>query len=160
MIISLIAAMAENRVIGADNAMPWHLPADLVWFKRNTLAKPIIMGRNTYESIGRPLPGRLNIVISRHPQPNDKVTWVNTLEQAFLTAGAVDEVMVIGGGRVYEQALVQANRLYLTHIEAKLKGDTYFPDYHQYVWTQMYEEQHQADEKNQYGYRFEVLERH
>lgn len=160
MIISLIAAMAENRVIGAGNAMPWHLPADLAWFKRNTLAKPIIMGRNTYESIGRPLPDRLNIVISRHPRLDEKVTWVNCLEQAFLAAGIADEVMVIGGGTVYEQALAQANRLYLTHIEAKVKGDTYFPDYHQYAWTKTFEEQHPADEKNQYGYRFEVLERY
>lgn len=159
MIISLIAAMAEDRVIGADNAMPWHLPADLAWFKRNTLAKPIIMGRNTYESIGRPLPGRLNIVISRQPQSDDRVTWVTSLEQAILAAGAVDEVMIIGGGRVYEQALAQANRLYLTHIEAELEGDTYFPDYHQYGWTRTFEEQHQADEKNQYGYRFEILDR-
>ncbi|WP_159565343.1 type 3 dihydrofolate reductase [Budvicia diplopodorum] len=159
MVISLIAAMANNRVIGADNAMPWHLPADLAWFKRNTLAKPIIMGRNTYESIGRPLPGRLNIVISRYPQSDDRVTWVSTLEQAILAAGVVDEVMIVGGGRVYEQALAQANRLYLTHIEANLEGDTYFPDYQQYSWAQTYEERHQADENNPYGYRFEVLER-
>ena len=159
MIISLIAAMAENRVIGADNAMPWHLPADLAWFKRNTLAKPIIMGRNTYESIGRPLPGRLNIVISRQPQSDERVTWVSSLEQALSAAGEVDEVMIIGGGRVYQQALTLANRLCLTHIEAELEGDTYFPDYQQYGWTQTLDEPHPADENNQYPYRFEILER-
>lgn len=159
MIISLIAAMAQNRVIGADNGMPWHLPADLAWFKRNTLAKPIIMGRNTYESIGRPLPGRLNIVISSQRQSDERVTWVTSLEQALSVAGAVDEVMIIGGGRVYQQALARANRLYLTHIEAKLEGDTHFPDYHQYAWTQIFDEYHPADEKNPYGYRFEILER-
>lgn len=159
MIISLIAAMASNRVIGADNAMPWHLPADLAWFKQNTLNKPIIMGRNTYESIGRPLPGRLNIVISRQPQTDERVTWVTSLQQAFGAAGVVDEVMIIGGGRVYEQALELANRLYLTHIDAELAGDTYFPDYQQYSWQQTFLQQHCADEKNQYGYRFEILEK-
>ncbi|AKJ41346.1 dihydrofolate reductase [Pragia fontium] len=159
MIISLIAAMAANRVIGADNAMPWHLPADLAWFKQNTLNKPIIMGRNTYESIGRPLPGRLNIVISRQPQTDDRVTWVTSLEQAIEAAGQVDEVMIIGGGRVYQQALSCADRLYLTHIDAELQGDTHFPDYQQYAWRQTFSQQHPADERNQYDYRFEILQR-
>lgn len=159
MIVSLIAAMAENRTIGADNAMPWHLPADLAWFKRNTLNKPVIMGRKTYESIGRPLPGRKNIVISRQAQSDDRVVWVTTLDQAFAEAGAVDEVMVIGGGNVYQQALERADRLYLTHIEAALSGDTHFPDYQRYSWRQSFSERHEADEKNAHAYRFEILER-
>lgn len=159
MIVSLIAAMAENRTIGADNAMPWHLPADLAWFKQNTLGKPVIMGRKTYESIGRPLPGRKNIVISRQAQSDERVVWVTTLDQAFTEAGAVDEVMVIGGGNVYQQALERADRLYLTHIEAALSGDTHFPDYLRYAWKQSFSERHGADEKNAYAYRFEILER-
>jgi dihydrofolate reductase len=159
MIISLIVAMAANRVIGADNSMPWHLPADLAWFKQNTLNKPIIMGRNTYESIGRPLPNRLNIVISRQPQSDERVTWVTSLEHAIVAAGQVEEVMVIGGGSVYQQALDRADRLYLTHIDATLDGDTHFPDYQQYSWRQIDEQQHAADEKNEYDCRFEILER-
>ncbi|SQI42636.1 Dihydrofolate reductase [Leminorella richardii] len=159
MIVSLIAAMADNRTIGADNAMPWHLPADLAWFKQNTLNKPVIMGRKTYESIGRPLPGRKNIVISRQSQSDDRVVWVTTLEQAFVEAGSVDEVMVIGGGNVYQQALERADRLYLTHIEASPAGDTHFPDYQRYSWTQHFSERHEADEKNGHAYRFEILER-
>lgn len=159
MIISLIAAMAANRVIGAENAMPWHLPADLAWFKQNTLNKPIIMGRNTYLSIGRPLPGRLNIVISRQPQTDERVTWVTSLEQAIQAAGEVEEVMIIGGGSVYQQALAQADRLYLTHIEAELTGDTHFPDYQQLAWHQVFSQHHPADEKNPHAYQFEILER-
>lgn len=122
MIISLIAALATDRVIGMENAMPWHLPGDLAWFKRNTLNKPVIMGRKTFESIGRPLPGRLNIVISSKPGAHDGVTWVTSVEAALTAAGDVEEVMVMGGGRVYEQLLPKANRLYLTHIDAEVKG--------------------------------------
>lgn len=100
MIISLIAALAVDRVIGIENAMPWHLSADLAWFKRKTLDKPVIMGRRTFESISnKPLPGRHNIVLSSHPSDNDVVTWVSTPAQALVAAGAVAEVMVIGGGK-------------------------------------------------------------
>lgn len=98
MIISLIAALAADRVIGMENAMPWHLPADLAWFKRNTLNKPVIMGRKTFESIGRPLPGRLNIVISSQPGTDDRVTWATSIDQALSLAGDVEEVMVMGAG--------------------------------------------------------------
>lgn len=103
MIISLIAALSADRVIGLDNAMPWHLSADLAWFKRNTLAKPVIMGRKTYESIRRPLPGRHNIVISRRAGCDDRVSWVATPEAALTAAADADEVMIIGGGTLYEQ---------------------------------------------------------
>ncbi|WP_016601162.1 type 3 dihydrofolate reductase, partial [Yersinia pestis] len=105
MIISLIAALAADRVIGMENAMPWHLPADLAWFKRNTLNKPVIMGRKTFESIGRPLPGRLNIVISSQPGTDERVTWAASIEEALAFAGNAEEVMVMGGGRVYKQFL-------------------------------------------------------
>lgn len=159
MIISLIAALATDRVIGMENAMPWHLPGDLAWFKRNTLNKPVIMGRKTFESIGRPLPGRLNIVISSNPGEHDGVTWVTSVDAALAAAGDVEEVMVMGGGRVYEQLLPKANRLYLTHIDAEVEGDTHFPDYDPDEWESVFSEFHDADAQNSHSYCFEVLER-
>ena len=159
MIISLIAALATDRVIGMENAMPWHLPGDLAWFKRNTLNKPVIMGRKTFESIGRPLPGRLNIVISSKPGEHEGVTWVTSVDAALAAAGGVEEVMVMGGGRVYEQFLPKANRLYLTHIDAEVEGDTHFPDYEPDDWKSTFSEFHDADEQNSHGYCFEILDR-
>jgi len=159
MIISLIAALATDRVIGMENAMPWHLPGDLAWFKRNTLNKPVIMGRKTFESIGRPLPGRLNIVISSKPGEHEGVTWVTSIDAALAAAGDVEEVMVMGGGRVYEQLLPKANRLYLTHIDAEVEGDTHFPDYEPDDWESTFSEFHDADEQNSHGYCFEILDR-
>ncbi|MCG6310112.1 type 3 dihydrofolate reductase [Vibrio alginolyticus] len=130
MIISMIAAMADNRIIGKDNQMPWHLPADFAWFKRCTMGKPVVMGRKTYESIGRPLPGRLNIVISRDETLKiEGVTTVTSIEQALDVAGDVEEVMIIGGGAIYASCLPMANKLYVTHIEAAIDGDTQFPDW-------------------------------
>lgn len=162
MIISLIAAMANRNVIGLHNRMPWHMPADLAWFKRNTLHKPIIMGRKTFESIGRPLPSRHNIVISRHANdaPKDSgVTWVDSLENAFKAAGDVSEVMIIGGGNLFHQALRFADRLYLTQIDSDIDGDTFFPDYHRYHWHCDFSENHPADEANPYPYQFSILQR-
>lgn len=159
MMISLIAAMAADRVIGMDNAMPWHLPADLAWFKRQTLDKPVIMGRRTWESIGRPLPGRLNIVISSQPGDAEGVRWVTSIDEALQAAGEVDEVMVIGGGRIYEQLLPRADRLYLTHIDAEVVGDTTFPDFEPEEWQSTFSEFHDADEKNSHSFCFEILQR-
>ena len=159
MIISLIAALATDRVIGMENAMPWHLPGDLAWFKRNTLNKPVIMGRKTFESIGRPLPGRLNIAISSKPGEHEGVTWVTSVDAALAAAAGVEEVMVMGGGRVYEQFLPKANRLYLTHIDAEVEGDTHFPDYEPDDWESTFSEFHDADEQNSHGYCFEILDR-
>lgn len=157
--ISLIAALTADRVIGVDNYMPWYLPADLEWFKRNTVNKPLIMGRHTFESIGRLLPGRLNIVVSRHPGNHQGVTWVTSLNEAVGAAGDVEEIMVIGGGHIYAQMFVNADRLYLTHIDAKVNGDTHFPDYKQNEWQSTFSELHSADSKNLYSYCFEILER-
>ncbi|AYA42101.1 type 3 dihydrofolate reductase [Xenorhabdus nematophila] len=157
--ISLIAAMAMDRVIGMENAMPWTLPGDLAWFKRNTLGKPVVMGRVTYESIGRPLPGRLNIVISSQPASDDQVTWVNSIEAALAAAGDVEEIMVMGGGKIYEQFIPLASRMYLTHIDAEVIGDTHFPDYEPDEWNSVFTEYHDADENNSHGYCFEILER-
>ena len=165
MILSIIVAMADNRVIGLNNQMPWHMPADLAWFKKNPLNKPVIMGRKTFESIGRPLPNRHNIVISRQiankTSINSDVTWVQSIDDAITLVNKqlVDEAFIIGGGNIYNQVLPLVNRLYLTHIDAQLSGDTYFPDYTQMSWRQIHLEEHQADEKNRYDYQFEILER-
>ncbi|AVH27154.1 type 3 dihydrofolate reductase [Vibrio diabolicus] len=159
MIISMIAAMADNRIIGKDNQMPWHLPADFAWFKRCTMGKPVVMGRKTYESIGRPLPGRLNIVISRDETLKiEGVTTVTSIEQALDVAGDVEEVMIIGGGAIYAACLPMANKLYVTHIEAAIDGDTQFPDWGN-QFKETYSEAYQADEKNAYNMRFTVLEK-
>ncbi|ARR45616.1 diacylglycerol kinase [Vibrio campbellii] len=159
MIISMIAAMADNRIIGKDNQMPWHLPADFAWFKRCTMGKPVVMGRKTYESIGRPLPGRLNIVISRDASLFiEGVTTVTSIEQALEVAGEVEEVMIIGGGAIYAACLPMANQLYVTHIEAEIEGDTQFPDWGN-EFKETYSEAYQADEKNAYNMRFTILEK-
>lgn len=153
MIIALVAAMAQNRVIGKDGDMPWHLPAELQHFKKITLGKPVVMGRTTYESIGRPLPKRTNIVLSRrHQQPytdEQGVIWVSSTQQALQAAGHCEELMVIGGGHVYEEFLPQAERLYLTEIDLTTVGDTYFPDYQAAAkWELVEKIEHPADANN------------
>lgn len=170
-ILSMIVATANNNIIGKDNAMPWHLPADLAYFKQVTLGKPIIMGRKTYESIGRALPGRRNIVISRDknylPQGKgaENVDIVTSVEQALaLVDGsngdvAVDEVMVIGGGAIYAHCLPNADILYITHIKAVITGDTQFPDYDDGTWQKVSSELRAADEKNPYPLEFCVYQR-
>jgi dihydrofolate reductase len=154
-IISLIAAMANNRVIGKNNQMPWHLPADLGHFKAITLGKPVIMGRKTYESIGRPLPGRRNIVISRNC--DYKIEGCETavsLEDAMELVNDVEEVMIIGGGHLYSQAMALAERLYLTFIDLDINGDTLFPEFEHLNLTEIKREKHLKDEKNPYDYQF------
>jgi dihydrofolate reductase len=140
--LCLIAALAENRVIGRDNQLPWHLPADLKHFKALTLGKPIIMGRKTFDSLGRPLPGRTNIVVTNQAGlqlPGAVV--VNSLEDALTAAqnqallDDVDEVMVIGGEKIYRQCLKLADRLYLTLVEAEPEGDAWFPPFDADAWT-------------------------
>ncbi|MCC3792128.1 type 3 dihydrofolate reductase [Vibrio parahaemolyticus] len=159
MIISMIAAMADNRVIGKDNQMPWHLPADFAWFKRCTMGKPVVMGRKTYDSIGRPLPGRLNIVISRDESLSiEGITTVTSVEKALEAAGNVEEVMIIGGGAIYASCLAMANKLYVTYIDAVVEGDTQFPDWGN-EFKETYSETYQADEKNAYNMRFTILEK-
>ncbi|MCC2605121.1 type 3 dihydrofolate reductase [Planctobacterium marinum] len=159
--ISMIAAMAHNRVIGADNQMPWHLPADLKHFKAVTLGKPVIMGRKTFESIGRPLPGRLNIVISRSGFAAEGVTVVSTPQLALEAADAAEEVMIIGGGVIYDLFLEQADCLYLTFIDLDVAGDTQFPDYQQVAtWCEVEKQSHSPDNKNPYNYQFVTLQRH
>lgn len=159
MIISMIAAMASNRIIGKDNQMPWHLPADFVWFKRCTMGKPVVMGRKTYQSIGRPLPGRQNIVISRDASlVIDGVDVVTSIDAALDKAGVADEVMIIGGGSIYTECLPRAGKLYITLIDADLDGDTQFPAWGA-EWQETHREHYDADEKNQYDMDFVILER-
>ncbi len=159
MIISMIAAMAQDRIIGKDNQMPWHLPADFAWFKRCTMGKPVVMGRKTYESIGRPLPGRTNIVISRDADLTiEGVTTVTSIEEAIQAANSAEELMIIGGGTIYEACLAQADKLYVTHIDAKVEGDTQFPQWGS-EYQETYSENYSADEKNAYNMRFVVLEK-
>jgi len=158
--ISLIAAMAADQVIGLENNMPWVLSGDLAWFKRNTLNKPVIMGLITYESIGKPLPQRLNIILSHtHSSDDNGVVWVNSVDEALAAAGEAEEIMIIGGGKIYELFLPLANRLYLTHIDAEVIGDTYFPVYEPNEWDSVFTEYHEADDKNSHNYCFEILER-
>ena len=159
----MIAAMAQNRVIGADNDMPWHLPADLAHFKRVTLGKPIIMGRRTYQSIGRALPGRLNIVVSRDPDFTlQDATVVTSCEEAIQVAKQenIEEVMIIGGGTIYQHFLPFCQRLYLTEIELQVDGDTYFPDYRAISgWQEIERSAHQKDDKNPHDYTFITLQK-
>ncbi|MBA1276434.1 MULTISPECIES: dihydrofolate reductase [Pseudomonadaceae] len=163
--LAMIAALAENRVIGLDNRMPWHLPADLKHFKAMTLGKPIIMGRKTWDSLGRPLPGRLNLVISRQPdlQLEGAETFAS-LDAALVRAEqwaceqGVDELMLIGGAQLYAQALGQAQRLYLTRIEAAPDGDAFFPSFDEVEWQRSDCQTHPAEGEAP-GYRFETWQR-
>lgn len=160
-ILSMIVAHANKYIIGKDNDMPWHLPADLAYFKKTTLGKPIIMGRKTYESIGRPLPGRQNIVISRDVNYQAVgVDCATSVEQALILAGDVEEVMVIGGGAIYRHCLPFAHRLYITHIKANIEGDTEFPEYDtDNDWQLTQSTQFSADEKNNFDLDFCIYQR-
>ena len=157
--ISIIAAMDENRLIGSNNDLPWHLPADLQRVKQLTTGHSIILGRKNYESIGRPLPGRKNIVITRNPDfeaPGCVV--VNSIEAA-LEAAAGDDVFIFGGARIYEQMFDLAERMYLTKIHATFKGDTWFPEYDSTDWQEIEHQDFNADQKNPYDYSFITLEK-
>jgi len=157
---SIIAALARHRVIGRGGTMPWRLPAELRYFRNRTLGKPVVMGRRTFESIGRPLPGRRNIVVSRDPRYRaEGVEVARGLDEALALAGAAPEVMVIGGAQVYRQALPRARRLYLTHIDAELQGDTHFPPWDPEQWTEIECLPRAADAHNPYAMTFCVLER-
>lgn len=161
MIVSLIVAVGRRHEIGKDGRMPWHLPADLRHFKAMTLGKPVLMGRKTLDAIGRPLPDRRNLVITRDRQfsaPGCEV--VHSLEEAFTRAKPAAEVMVIGGGEIYRAAWPQARRVYLTRIEAEVPGaDTFFPELLPAEWKQVSREDHRADAKNTYDYSFLLYEK-
>jgi len=158
--ISIIAAMAKRKVLGKDNKMPWHLPAELQYFKKITLGKPIIMGRKTFESIGKPLPGRENIVVTRQKDfIAAGVTIKHDLESAIAHVSHVDEVMIIGGANIYQQAINFADRMYLTLIDLECEGDAFFPNWNEHDWQVVSKAKHLADEKNNHSFETIVLER-
>lgn len=160
MIISIITAMDQNRLIGKENGLPWRLPADLQFFKKVTMAKPVIMGRKTYESIGRPLPGRQNIIVTRDAAYTaESCAVVLSIDEAIAKSIGTNEVMVIGGANVYEQILPRADRLYLTRVAGEFIGDAWFPVIDFSQWRLIEKEDHQADDKNECDYSFEIYER-
>lgn len=158
--ISLIWAMDRHRLIGRENALPWKLPADMAWFKKNTMGKPILMGRKTYESIGRPLPGRVNLILSRQRDLQIAgCSVVGSLAEAQAEVPDADEIMVMGGAEIYALLIDQADCLYITEIDAVFEGDAWFPDFDRNDWQEVERFSYQADEKNCFPYIFMKLER-
>jgi dihydrofolate reductase len=159
-VISIIVAASANNVIGAQGDLPWHLSDDLRRFKAVTMGKPIVMGRKTWESIGRALPGRQNIVITRRQGfVADGCDVVHSVDEAMRVAGNVDEIMVIGGSEVYEVFLPAAQRLYLTRVHADVDGDAFFRAVEEDEWQLVSEETRSADERNEFDYSFRIYER-
>lgn len=162
MIISAIVATAKNNVIGKDNQIPWYLPADLSYFKKTTLEHHLIMGRNCFRSIGRPLPKRVNIVVTRDPFfTAEGVLVAHSLEEALGIAfdGDEAEVFVIGGGEIYRETADLWDRIYLTEVDLEIEGDVFFPHTDASEWNEIWRESHLPDEKNKWAYVFRVLER-
>jgi len=160
MMLSIITAMDKNRLIGNNNALPWHLPADFAHFKKITMGKPILMGRKTYDSIGRPLPGRLNIVLTRSEGLKiEGVEVVTSLQAAKNLVDDDSELMIIGGSAIYEMLLDKVDRLYLTEVDGVFEGDAWFPEWHLSQWEEIESIKFSADEKNSYAMRFVTLQR-
>ncbi len=161
MTISMIAAMGQNRVIGRDGNLPWHLPEDFKFFKRKTQGHPVIMGRKTFDSMGKPLPGRHNIVITRNR--NLKITGadvVDSLEEALkLVEPSAGETFIIGGSEIYRQGLTVADRIYLTLVHEKFDGDAFFPEFDESNWKVVHREEHEADDRNPHPFTFVTYER-
>lgn len=164
--LAMIVAQSSNRVIGRDNKLPWYLPGDLKYFKQATMGKPIIMGRKTFESIGKPLPGRLNIVISRDASFTAQgIKVVMSLPEAIELAESqalidgVDEAMIIGGAQIYALALPEVERLYITQVHADIEGDAYFPEFNRSQWAELGREDFSAQGPNPYDYSFIVYQR-
>jgi dihydrofolate reductase len=154
--ISIIVAMERRKGMGKNNHLPWTMPADLAYFKKMTLGKPILMGRNTYESMGRPLPKRQNIVLTRdhNYSPAEGVFVFDSLEKALAAFQEAPEIMLIGGTEIFRRGLSLATDLYITHIDALCDADTFFPEYDLTQWKLMWEEAHTKDEANPFNYRF------
>jgi dihydrofolate reductase len=160
MIVSIIAAMDRNHLIGNKNQLPWHLPADFAHFKSVTMGKPVIMGRKTFESIGKPLPGRINIVLSRDPDISfEGVQCVSSFADALAKVPDAQEVMVIGGSTIYEMLLSHVQRMYFTYVDAEFEGDAWFPQFDKNQWHETESVTRPADEKNRYDCRFVTLEK-
>lgn len=162
-LISIIVAMDKNRLIGRNGRLPWRLPDDMKWFREQTMGKPVIMGRKTFESIPdrfRPLPGRHNIVLTRQRDYKaEGVTVFHTIKAALAAAGSVDEIVVIGGADLYGQLLPQTKRLYLTLIDAEFTGDAYFPTIDWTAWHEIYRQEHPLDDRHDHPFTWLILER-
>lgn len=155
-----MSAVAENGVIGKRNALPWYLPADLKHFKDVTMGKPIIMGRTTYESIGRALPGRVNVVLtSQAGFTAEGCKVVHSVEEALQAAPEAEEVVVIGGGAIYKEFLPLAQKIYLTEVHSSIEGDIYFPELNKAEWREEARQDFNSDDKNPYNYSFITLQR-
>ena len=160
MIKSFVVAMDRNRVIGRDNALPWKLPDDMAYFKRVTMGHAVIMGRRTWESIGKPLPGRRNIVVTRNrAYEAPGCTVVGSLDEAFRAAEGETEACIIGGTSLFEEALPEADVLHLTEVEAEVEGDTWFPEFDRSEWIEHEVLRHPADERHRHPFRILRLER-
>ena len=159
--MTIIVAMGKNRAIGKDNQLLWHLPNDLKHFKELTLGHPIIMGRKTYESIGKPLPNRTNIVVSRKKDWFEEgILIVGTLKEALKFAKKIDEnFFIIGGGNIYEQTIDLADKLEVTLVDTNADADTFFPEINDSIWKKTNETCHEKDEKNMYDFCFQTFER-
>ncbi|MDQ6981668.1 MAG: type 3 dihydrofolate reductase [Mariprofundus sp.] len=159
-VLSLIWAMDINGLIGRDNTLPWKLPADMAWFKKSTMGKPILMGRKTLASIGRPLPGRTNLILTRQTDLQvEGCTVVHSLDAAKQAVPDADEIMVMGGAEIYALLFDQADRLYITEIDATFEGDTWFPNSDRSQWKETFRASHQPDQNNTYPYAFIIMER-
>ena len=152
--------MDQQGVIGINNNLPWRLSSDLQNFKKVTMGKPIVMGRKTYESIGKPLPGRENIIITRSSgYQAEGCTVFNTLEEMYEYCADVEEVVIIGGAELYKQTFAKVDRMYLTEVHTKVEGDTFFPEFERNQWREVEREEFEANEKNEYAFSFVVLDR-
>jgi dihydrofolate reductase len=158
-IVSLIVAYDRQRGIGKDNRLPWRLPAEMQHFKKTTMGKPIVMGRRTFESIGRALPGRRNVVVTRGMKAVDGIEQVVALDEALRLSGDVEEVMVIGGAELYNAALPLAHRIYATEVDAVFETDTHFPDVDPAVWRETSRQHRPADPANPFAVDFVVYDR-
>lgn len=158
--LSMIVAMGENNAIGKDNDLLWHLPEDFKHFKKTTMGKPILMGRKTYESIGKPLPGRENIVITRDKRfTAEGVTIVNSIDAALSASEQYDEVMIIGGASFYQQMLPMVDRLYITLVHQTFEADAFFPDINMNEWAEIERSEYAADERHAYDFSFVTFEK-
>jgi len=161
--IAFVVAMDENRLIGRDNDLPWRLPDDMGWFRRQTMGKPCIMGRKTYDSLPdrfRPLPGRLNIVVTRNREykaPGAAV--VHSVDDAIKAAGDAEEIAIIGGADLFRRLLPIADRLYLTQIHGAAEGDVYFPQFEMGDWDVIFRQEHPADERHRFAFTWLILDR-
>ena len=162
MTISHLVAASENNVIGKANHLPWHLPNDFKYFKNKTWGMPIIMGRNTYESLDKPLPGRFNIVITtKEDWKRDDVIVVHSIDEAIAKGMETDckEIFIIGGGEIFKQSISIVNKIYLTRVHTTVEGDTFYPEIDKTKWQLISEELHSADEKHAFGYTFQTWEK-